>query len=127
MMNAPLRSVTYNRDTMISRFNRFDSSPRCGVERFDRHHRPAMVTSASKAALSARFGAFVRPYVGWSMARELRTLKRLVEDPAALVEALRGGDPRKIAVDPSVEVWGPTSHRPPKRGWLARQRGRAAR
>jgi hypothetical protein len=70
--------------------------------------------------VGARVGAIVRPYIGWSMARELRTLKRLVEDPAALAEALRGGDPRTIPVDPRVKVWDPSSHRPPKRGWLAR-------
>ncbi len=48
------------------------------------------------------------PYLGWSIARELRTLKRLVEDPAALGEALRCGDPRRIPVDPGVLVWDPT-------------------
>lgn len=65
-------------------------------------------------------GRMTRPYIGWSMSRELRTLKRLVEDPAALAEALRASDPRTIAVDPRVLVWDPTAARPARRGLLPR-------
>lgn len=60
------------------------------------------------------------PYLGWSIARELRTLKRLVEDPAALGEALREGDPRRIPVDPGVLVWDPTRTSSGSRGLTRR-------
>jgi len=60
------------------------------------------------------------PYLGWSIARELRTLKRLVEDPAALGEALRNGDPRRISVDPRVLVWDPTRASSGSRGLTRR-------
>lgn len=65
-------------------------------------------------------GQLAHPYIGWSMERELRTLKRLVESPNALAEALRIGDPRKIPVDPKSVVWDPTSDRPGRRGFLSR-------
>lgn len=70
--------------------------------------------------LGYAMGQFTRPYIGWSMERELRTLKRLVESPNALADALRSGDPRKIPVDPKVPVWDPASDRPARRGVLSR-------
>jgi hypothetical protein len=71
-------------------------------------------------ALGHAMGRAYVPYIGWSMARELRTLKRLVEDPVALGEAVRIGDPRTIAIDPRVRVWDPTRDRPARRAWLSR-------
>ena len=71
-------------------------------------------------AVGHAMGQFARPYIGWSMERELRTLKRLVEQPNALAEALRIGDPRKIPVDASAVVWDPTSDRPGRRGLFPR-------
>lgn len=71
-------------------------------------------------AIGYQLGRASIPYIGWSMARELRTLKRLVEDPVALGEAIRIGDPRTIPIDPRVRVWDPTRDRPARRAWLAR-------
>jgi hypothetical protein len=66
------------------------------------------------------FGQLARPYLGWTIARELRTLKRLIEEPVVLANALRGGDPRKTTVDPSVVVWDPVHGDRPHRGLFPR-------
>jgi len=70
--------------------------------------------------LGTWLGRLLQPYIGWSMERELRTLKRLIEEPAALGEALRKRDPRQIEVDPSVPVWDPRREGSERRGLTAR-------
>ena len=65
-------------------------------------------------------GQLWKPYIGWSMARELRTLKRLVEEPGALAEAARMRDPRLIPVDSRVVIWDPTRENSAHRGLLAK-------
>ncbi len=65
------------------------------------------------ALRGALLGGLLGPYIAWSMERELRVLKRLVEEPGFLAEALRTGNPRQLRVDPSVEVWDP--NRPTRR------------
>lgn len=71
-------------------------------------------------ALGNRIARIVQPYIGWSMDRELRLLKRLIEDPALLADALRMFNPRQLAVDPDVPVWDPQRPHSARRGWLAR-------
>jgi hypothetical protein len=69
---------------------------------------------------AAWLGRSLMPFIGWTMERELRTLKRLIEEPEVLGEALRTRDPRQIEIDPQVKVWDPRRAGP---GWtgLARR------
>lgn len=52
-------------------------------------------------------GRLFKPYIGWSMDRELRALKQLVEDPAVLGRALRLRRPHRLPIDRAAAVWDP--------------------
>lgn len=65
-------------------------------------------------------GRLVKPFLEWSLERELRVLKTLIEDPAALGEALRIGDSRRIPVDPAIAVFDPQAPTKPVRGRVRR-------
>ena len=54
-----------------------------------------------------------------ALERQMRTLKRLIEDPGGVGELLRTHAPRQIPVDPRVLVWDPKSARPGRRGIFA--------
>jgi hypothetical protein len=70
-------------------------------------------------ALGAALARTLKPYVAWSMERELRTLAKLIDEPDALGEALRIREPRNLSVDPKIRVWDPIGGGD-KRGLLAR-------